>query len=131
MTHPLQSAIRARLLAEAETRDLPLTVAQVDKLAETATSAALSALSPDALQLTDEQTGVLVGLALGESVQETGRRIGLSFHTVRTRRLSVYRALGVRTGPAAVALAMTHGLLRIPTPSGLLPLPGQPHGDAA
>ncbi|MFE3400749.1 helix-turn-helix domain-containing protein [Streptomyces anulatus] len=131
MTHPLQSAIRARLLDEAETQDLPLTVAQVDRLAETATSAALSAPSPNTFQLTDEQIGVLVGLALGESVQETGRRIRLSFHTVRTRRLSVYRALGVRTGPAAVALAMTHGLLRIPTPSGRLPMPGQSHGDAA
>ncbi|MGW0545266.1 hypothetical protein ACWD0D_33970 [Streptomyces griseoincarnatus] len=134
MTNPLQDAIRTQLLAEAEDQDLPLTVAQVDSLAATAMAAALSTFapaSPAKPPLSDEQIGVLVGLALGESVQATGRRIRLSFHTVRTRRLSVYRALGVRTGPAAVAMAMTHGLLRIPTLSGRLPLPGEhPGGDA-
>ncbi|MFD5903619.1 hypothetical protein ACFWHG_19270 [Streptomyces microflavus] len=133
MTHPLHTTIRAQLLAEAEGQELPLTVVQVESLAATATTAALSTFDPANPKplLSDEQIGVLVGLALGESVQMTGRRIRLSFHTVRTRRLSVYRALGVQTGSAAVAVAMTHGLLRIPTPSGRLPLPGQHHGGDA
>ncbi|MFD8437411.1 hypothetical protein ACFV2I_20215 [Streptomyces microflavus] len=128
--HPLQNTIRAGLLAEAEGQDLPLTVAQVDRLAAAATTAALAS-SAAAPELSDEQVGVLVGLALGDSVQATGRRLHLSVHTVRTRRLSVYRALGVQTGSAAVALAMTHGLLRIPALSGRLPLPGQHHGGDA
>ncbi|MEU0309740.1 helix-turn-helix transcriptional regulator [Streptomyces cyaneofuscatus] len=134
MTNPLQDAIRTQLLAEAEDQDLPLTVTQVDILAAAATTAALSTFapgSPATPSLSDEQIGVLVGLAVGESAERTGRRFSRSAQTVRSRRLSVYRALGVRTGPAAVAVAMTHGLLRIPSLSGRLPLPGQhPGGDA-
>ncbi|CAM5714812.1 hypothetical protein ACTFBT_16285 [Streptomyces microflavus] len=133
--HPLQSRIRALFLAEAEDQDLPLTVAQVNSLAAAATTAALSTFAPAAptpsLSLSDEQIGVLVGLALGESAESTGRRCNRSAQTIRTRRLSVYRTLGVRTGPAAVAVAMAHGLLRIPALSGRLPLPGQQHGAHA
>ncbi|MFJ8863653.1 response regulator transcription factor [Streptomyces sp. NPDC102451] len=124
MTHPLQTAIHTQLLAVAEERDLPITTADVAVLTEAALGAAFAVPVPDApVQLTNQQLGVLIGLALGDSVKATARRMCITPGTVKTHLRRLYRVLGVHTGAQAVAVAMSYGLLR---PGGApFALPGQ------
>lgn len=125
MTHPLQAAISARLLAVAEERNLPITIADVSALTDAAVGAALATPTPDgSITLSNQQTGVLVALAMGETTDETARRMCLSAYTVKTHRRKAYRKLGATTGAQAVATAMSLGLLR-PGQINPLPLPGQ------
>lgn len=69
----------------------------------------------------------LVGVALGESVQDTARRLCLSVNTVKKQRADAYRRLNARTGAHAVALAMTAGLI---TADHLKPWDESAGGDA-
>jgi two-component system nitrate/nitrite response regulator NarL len=55
---------------------------------------------------------VLVGLAAGEEVSETARRLGRSLDTVKTHRRRLYKQLGARNAAHAVAIADRMGLLR-------------------
>lgn len=131
MTHPLQSAIRARLLAVAEERDLEITLADVNALAEAAAVAALSTPLPEApIELSNQLNGVLAGIALGDTEEATARRMCLSPSTVKTHRRRLYRVLGARSAANAVAIAMSLGLLR---PGRRVPLavPSQRIGGSA
>ncbi|MFC9247786.1 helix-turn-helix transcriptional regulator [Streptomyces sp. NPDC057136] len=119
--HPAQDAVTARLLAVAEERDMPITVADVAALA--AAALAMPQASP-ASTLTNQQIGVLVGLAVGDSVEATARRMCLTTHTVKSHRAAAYRQLGARSAAQAVATAMSLGLLR--TGTAPFPMPGQP-----
>ncbi|MFG3140796.1 response regulator transcription factor [Streptomyces sp. NPDC048211] len=132
MTNQLED-IRTRLLVVAEERDLPITTADVHALAVAAAEAAtasvtLSVPGAGSVRLRNQQTRVLIGMALGESVEQIARRMCLRPDTVRSHRQTLYRALGVRTGPHAVAVGMSLGLIR---PGTRLPLPGQRTGSAA
>lgn len=132
MTAPLRNAIRSELLHVAEERDLAITVADVTALAEAVLGAALDATYPASpVQLTNQQTSVLVGLAHGESPEDTARRLCVSSSTVRTHRRAAYKRLGARTAGQAIALAMTYGLLRPALRTYPLSLPGQRNGSAA
>ncbi|WP_406420865.1 response regulator transcription factor [Streptomyces sp. NBC_00842] len=125
MTHPLQSAIRARLLAVADERDIKITVADVEALTEAALVAALSAPVPEApIKLTNQQLGVLIGIARGDTERATARRMCLTESTVKTHRRRLYSVLGAGTAAEAVAIAMSYGLLR-PSRSARFALPGQ------
>ncbi|MFE4649320.1 response regulator transcription factor [Streptomyces sp. NPDC056707] len=131
MTHPLQTAIRQRVLAVAEERDLQINIADVDALTEAAIMAALAVPLPEApLKLTNQQTGVLVGIALGDTEAATARRLCISLNTVKTHRHRLYRVLGARTAGESVAIAMSIGLLR-PGRRARLALPGQRDGSTA
>ncbi|MEV7712322.1 LuxR C-terminal-related transcriptional regulator [Streptomyces sp. NPDC088270] len=126
MTHSLRTEVRARLLAVADDRDLAVTVADVDAL----TAAVIQTLhadptGPAPAKLTDQQTGVLVGLALGDSITDTARRMCVSSFTVKTHRRLTYKKLGARTGAQAVAIALSCGLLRPSPRSVSFPMPGQ------
>lgn len=126
MTHPLQTAIHTQLLAVAEERDLPITTADVAALTEAALGAALAVPRPDApVQLTNQQLGVLIGLALGDSTEDTARHLCLSAFTVKTHRRLAYRKLGARSGSEAIAIAMSYGLLRPALRTAPFPMPGQ------
>ncbi|MEU8704167.1 helix-turn-helix transcriptional regulator [Streptomyces sp. NPDC048565] len=126
MTHPLQAAIRTQLLAVAEERDLPIATADAAALTEAALGAALAIPLPDApVQLTNQQLGVLIGLARGDFAQETARRMCLTPSTVKTHLRHLYRRLGVRTGAQAVAVAMSYGFLHPALHAGSFPVPGQ------
>ncbi|MFJ6438500.1 response regulator transcription factor [Streptomyces sp. NPDC091416] len=125
MTNPL-AAVSARLLAVAEERDLAITTADVHALAVAAADAATAAVvlpapSVGRVRLTNQQTCVLIGMAVGDSLDEIARRMCLSSDTARSHRQTLYRRLGVHSGPHAVAVGMSLGLLR---PATLLPLPG-------
>ncbi len=57
---------------------------------------------------------VLHGASLGETAQQTARRLGISETTVRAHRSQVSRRLGARNMPHAVAIAFRTGLLSGP-----------------
>lgn len=118
----MHAAIAARLLAVAEERDLQITVADVAALAD----AVLVMPQPDpAITLTNQQTGALIGLAVGDPLETTARRMCLSQHTVKSHRTGAYRVLGARTAAQAVAIAMSLGLLRTGLRTDPLPMPGR------
>lgn len=129
MTNRLQNAIRIRLLAIAEERDLPITVADVAALADAVHGAALDAMRPESpVTLTNQQVSVLAGLARGDAPTDTARRMCISSNTVRTHRQAAYKRLGARTAGQAIALAMSYGLIRPAAPHSL---PGQRSGRTA
>ncbi|MGW1182998.1 LuxR C-terminal-related transcriptional regulator [Streptomyces drozdowiczii] len=112
MRAKLHDAIRDRLLSFADERVLPLTVADVTALAETVHEAVLDTMRAESpVELTNQQIGVLTGLAGGETPTETARRMCISSSTVKTHRKGAYKRLGAKTGCQAIALAMTYGLL--------------------
>lgn len=53
----------------------------------------------------------LQGLAAGENLPETAARLQVSEDTVKTHRRRLYRQLGAKSGPHAVAIASREGLL--------------------
>lgn len=111
-------AVRDRLLAIAEERDLAVTVTDIEVLAEAAVTVVVSRLivgPPDGspVTLTNQQAGVLVGLALGDTVQATARRMCIAPFTVKSHRRAAYHALGAKSGSEAVAIAMSLGLIRL------------------
>ncbi|MET7648336.1 LuxR C-terminal-related transcriptional regulator [Streptomyces sp. NPDC005426] len=129
MRNQLETAIRTQLLAVAEHRDLDITTGDIAALTDAAVTAACApSLLAGPAKLTNQQTGVLVAMALGDSVGVTARRMCVSASTVRGHRQALYKALGARTAPEAVAIAMSLGLLRLQRP---LSLPGQRDGSAA
>ncbi|WP_405399248.1 helix-turn-helix transcriptional regulator [Streptomyces microflavus] len=105
MTPPLLARVRAELLATAESHDLTLTTADVDLITSAVTRAVLQA-SPqgDALGLTPRMRDVLIGIAAGEQMTDTARRLSLSRDTVRAHRRRLFHQLGARNGAHAVAL---------------------------
>ncbi|MFD7860942.1 response regulator transcription factor [Streptomyces sp. NPDC059783] len=122
----MATAIRTQLLAVAEERDLPITTADVAAITNAVLVTAFGVSAQTApVTLTNQQTGVLVGMALGETAPDTARRMCVSLYTVRTHRRLLYKRLGARTGAQAVAIAISLGLLR---PTRPLPLPGQTDG---
>ncbi|MEU8537102.1 helix-turn-helix transcriptional regulator [Streptomyces parvulus] len=107
--------LRKHILTAADRLDLPLTVLQAGALAnfaalEIVTGGDLG--TRDAIHLTDCEHAALAGLAAGESAEETGRRLCRSEHTIKTHRRTLYAALGAKSGPHAVAIALGLGLLR-------------------
>ncbi|MFF5842172.1 helix-turn-helix domain-containing protein [Streptomyces massasporeus] len=102
--------LREQVLTAAEKYDLPLSVRQADILSNHLVLHANRGNGRPA-RLTNAQCIALVGLASGESAKETGRRIGRSEDTIKTHRLALYRALGARSGPHAVTIAIASGLL--------------------
>jgi DNA-binding CsgD family transcriptional regulator len=61
--------------------------------------------------LTDAQLRVLGGMAGGYNERTGAELLGISPSTWRTHKRNIHRALGVRTGPAAVAQAHRLGIL--------------------
>ena len=104
------------LLVAVDRLDLPLTVRQVGELAVTAAvvfdppPSPLPVIAVD--DLTGQQLAVLYGLADGERVADTARRMFISEHTVRSHKHALFRKLGVKTAGHAVARAHALGLLR-------------------
>lgn len=103
--------LRRHILTAADALHLPLTLRQVDQLANRIAASAARGTTPT-LHITQQQHAILVGLACGEEVEETGRRLALSTDTVKSHRRRLYKALGARNGPHAVTIALSAGLLR-------------------
>lgn len=65
-------------------------------------------------ELHEREMDVLYGIAEGKRIPELAADLFLSTHTVRTYRRRLYRDLGARNAPHAVAIAYRRGILRIP-----------------
>lgn len=94
------TSIRAAVIRNPGTPAAPiirLLLAEVDRL-----TAAVVAPCP----LSRAQMPVLVGLANGEDLDTTARRLHLSPHTVKSHRLNIYKQLAVGCASHAVAVAM-------------------------
>lgn len=102
--------LRKHIVDTADELNLPLTMKQVDQLT-TRVAARVARGDKPQLTLSNQRYAVLVGLASGEEVVDTARRLCLSVDTVRTHRRALYKALGVGNGPHAVAVAMGLGIL--------------------
>lgn len=108
--------LREHILTAAEKYDLPLTVKQAGRLASHLAVPANRGIGLHKVQLTDVEFAALVGLASGEDAPTTARRICRSENTVKTHRRTLYRKLGARTGPQAVAIAIGLGLIHASMP---------------
>lgn len=67
-------------------------------------------------RLTEREVEVLQLLSEGASGQEIAERLDLSPHTVRTHIQSIMSKLQVHSRLAAAALAVRHGLVKVPAP---------------
>lgn len=110
-------ALRGYLLTGARSMGLPLTVMHATRLARhVATQAAQDGvlLGDAGITLPTVRRQVLIGLARGETVGATARRLHMHVDTVKRHRTLLYEALDVSTGTAAVAAAYRYGLLEVP-----------------
>jgi DNA-binding NarL/FixJ family response regulator len=57
------------------------------------------------LRLTPRERDILDAIALGEAIKQTARRLGIKEKTVENTRHQLYRKLGVRSAPEALAAA--------------------------
>lgn len=62
-------------------------------------------------RLTPRLVDTLHALAAGENLPETAARLQVSTDTVKTHRRRLYKQLGAKSGPHAVAIASRQGLL--------------------
>lgn len=62
--------------------------------------------------LTPSRLQVLIGIARGETAEESGQRLHFSVHTVKSNRKAIYQHMGVTSGAQATGLAMAHGWVR-------------------
>ncbi|MFD6620046.1 response regulator transcription factor [Streptomyces albidoflavus] len=110
--------LHSYLLDGAAELDLPLTVPAVADLAQyVARRRSDEAPASPQMTIPPQQRSVLIGLARGETLQETAHRMVLSQNTVKTHRAWLYRTLGARTGAQAVAIAIELRLIS-PTVAG-------------
>ncbi len=65
--------------------------------------------------LSKREHDVLAGVALGERNKEIAARLGISEPTVKTHLSGIYYKLAVDSRASAVAVAIAHGLLTIPS----------------
>lgn len=116
------------LITAAEELHLPLTVRQVDQLTHRAAAHAERATRrrTPRLVLSREQLDVLAGLAAGEQEPDIARRLNLTGYAVKGRRERLFKVLGAKNAPHAVALAYGMGLLRTARPEAT----GRPGGEA-
>jgi DNA-binding CsgD family transcriptional regulator len=63
------------------------------------------------IRLTARETDVLRLIAVGCTYAETGRRLGVSAHTIASHIKKAYRKLGVHSATAAVDRARQLGIL--------------------
>jgi len=105
--------LRQHILRAADDLNLPLTIKDIDRLA--ARVAVTAARGPAKTPVIGDQPfSVLVGIAAGEEIEETARRMGRSTDTVKTHRRRMYKALGAHNGAHAVAVAISLELLQTP-----------------
>jgi two-component system nitrate/nitrite response regulator NarL len=62
-------------------------------------------------ELTSRETDILRSLALGHSIRQTARALGIAPKTVENVQTRLFRKLGVRNRPGALAVADAFGLL--------------------
>jgi DNA-binding NarL/FixJ family response regulator len=103
--------LRKHIRAAADELDLPLTTRQADQLAQRVIVRVARGTAPKR-PLPKQLHAVLIGLASGEEIEESGRHLNLSTHTIKTHRRRLYRLLGAENGAHAVGIAMSLGLLR-------------------
>ncbi|MFB6787638.1 hypothetical protein ACFCWT_13275 [Streptomyces olivaceus] len=110
------ATLREHILTAADELCLPLTVRHANQLANhLAHQATLPAPEPG--HLTPTQHEALIALAAGEEIEETSRRLCMPADTVKSRRRSLYKALGAKNGAHAVAIAISLGILTLPRTS--------------
>ncbi|MGW2937630.1 response regulator transcription factor [Streptomyces sp. NPDC001156] len=104
--------LRQKLIDAADELNLPLTLRQVDALTTLVVARASRGVAP-LMTISSQRHAVLVGLAAGESVEETAARLARSLETVKSHRKHLYEQLGARNAAHAVAIADRMGLLRM------------------
>lgn len=63
-------------------------------------------------ELNDREREILLGMAEGETARQTGKRLFLSWETIKSYRKRVIAKLGARNGTHAVAIAFRRGLIQ-------------------
>ena len=109
--HAIRDYVARTAGSTSRTDMLRALLAEIDRLAENR--------APNVL--TVQQLRVVIGLARGETVIETARRLALSPDTVRTHRRRLFRRLRVHNGAHAVAIAFANGWITrhdLVTPGG-------------
>lgn len=120
-----QARLQRAMFRAVDQLGLPLSVRAVQALA--ARTLALYDPPPDlpavsVQDLTGQQLAALLGLAAGEQISETARRLWVTERTVREHRAKLFAKLGVSTPGEALQRALQLGLVRA---DNTLPLPGQ------
>jgi DNA-binding NarL/FixJ family response regulator len=87
----------------------------VDELAEQENAAA----EPPTRLLSEREKEVLGLIAVGADRQEIADELTISVATVRTHVRNLLRKLGARNRAHAIALAVQHGLIELPSPMSL------------
>lgn len=105
--------LRQHLLTAADDLHLPLSQRDVDRLTTHIAHRTLAATAPRR-RLAPKRLDALLGLALGETAEETGRRLCVAPDTVKSRRRLLYQDLGVSCAAEAVAKAYELGILQLP-----------------
>jgi DNA-binding NarL/FixJ family response regulator len=92
---------------------------------------------PSLPELSAREYDILRSIAAGDSVRQTARSLGIATKTVENTQARLFRKLGVRNRPGALAMAHALGLLPATEPIAVqAPLvigaeePGPPAGDA-
>ena len=67
------------------------------------------------IQLTERERAVLQRIPSGERNKEIATRLGISEPTVKTHLANIYYKLGVDSRASAIAVAIEHGILEVPS----------------
>jgi DNA-binding CsgD family transcriptional regulator len=120
-------SVRRSVIELADAEELPLSVRQVDRLADTVVASMQAPeVTVPALPkgLTPMCREALHGIALGESAKQTAQRLVISEHTVKTHRRRLFATLGVKNGQQAVTVGVSLGLLKVSSSQGDRPVGG-------
>lgn len=106
--------VRDALVEHADTRELQLTMADVEGLSRAAVGAIVTreiTVPASTLLVTPMMREVLYGIAIGETAKDTGRRLHVTENTVKTHRSKLFRRLQVKTSGQAVARGIALGII--------------------
>lgn len=65
------------------------------------------------IDLSDAQLAIMTHCARGDTMQQTARQLGLSLEMVKDHHKQIKLKLGAKSGPHAVAILITEGLITI------------------
>ncbi|MEU0397977.1 helix-turn-helix transcriptional regulator [Streptomyces sp. NPDC006208] len=108
--------VREALIEHADGRDLQLTIADVDGLSRAAVGAITTrdiVVPPSTLYVTPMQRECLLGIALGETAKETGRRLHVTENTIKTHRQKLFARIKVKTSGQAVTKGLALGIISL------------------
>lgn len=113
----LQHRVTRALLDTTDGRELPLSVNDVEVLAQAAVRAAKAEMAPDRARrdcpwgVSGQQVRILVGVANGRTTAQIARSLAIHEDTVKTHLGRLYRAIGATGRAHAVGIGLAMGLI--------------------